>query len=241
MLYDLITLRSILSLIDCISVSLRATINGILHYGRGFQYCEKQYCFPSTNNHIPTNPLNNLSERWFHKQQISSWCKIGDDVYGQLNYFFKPSCIVTDKFVSNLLIASITLRRVTIPDYKSNDTPPILCINLKRSLNNKNVAATSWKISDQCFINAKSILPTRVASIGFSRYKDPTSHIIRYLPIHYSNTPIPQSVRSTMKDIIFQGENIIIGFLALIQVNPEKLKEDETINIQTIQEMNNFD
>jgi len=238
--YDFLTLRIMISLRNNISVSLRATANGTQHYGRGFFYSEKEYCHSETNNHIPTNSLNNLSESWFNTQQISSWCKIGNDVYGQLNYFFTLTCIVTDPFVSKLMIAAITLRRAIMPDYKNNETPPIRCINLKRPQNSANLITTSWKKHDQCFINIEKILPTRVATIGLSKYKDIHTNTVRYLPILSKNHTISQS-DTNMKEIICQDEDVIIDFLGLIDVSPEKIKEDETINIQTIQEMNNFE
>jgi hypothetical protein len=142
--------------------------------------------------------------------------------------------------VSNLLIASITCRKITIPDYKNNnnEAPQIRTVNLKRSQNNS-IFQTSWKLSDPCYVNLKNILPTRVATLGLTRIREPNSNKHRYLPIFCNNGVNPMN--SNIKDIYFQSENIIIDYLALIDVTPENIDENESIVIETIHNMNNFE
>ena len=231
--HDFLTLRGIVSLKNKIAISTKATIHGIKHYGRGLDYSEKEYYTNKDNNNntnnIPTNELNNLSKRWFHPNQFSSWCKLDCDLYAQLNYFFTPSCIVTDKFVSEMKIASVTCRRVEIPKYNNNinEIPAIKCISLKRSKNNYQ---TSWYKSDVSFIDMEMIFPTRVATIGLHKKLLKTG-TTRYIPIN-------REVMSDNTGIIPQGKIIIIDYLALIDVSPENLLEEETELIKTIHNIN---
>ena len=112
-LFDVTTFKQIVEMINNLSKSVRACIKGINHYGRCYAYSEKMFCNEKEND-MPTNKNNYLWENWFQSDQYSSWSKIETDLYGQLNYFFKPP-IKNDRFVSSLYIASVTCRRVHIP------------------------------------------------------------------------------------------------------------------------------
>ena len=229
--YDFLTLRGIVSLKKNVSISIRATIHGIKHYGRGFDYSEKEYYTNNNTNNIPTNELNNLSKHWLNPNQYSSWCKLGSEFYGQLNYFFMLSCIKTDKFVSELKVASITCRRTQIPKNMNNnyEFPAINGISLKRS--KPNIFQTNWYKSDVSFIDIETIFPTRVATIGLHRELDKNGKFLRYKPIDCSK------VIEIEKGIMQQKEEIIIDYLALIDVNPENFVEEETKIINTIHNM----
>ena len=235
--HDFLTLRGIISLKSSISISTRATIHGIKHYGRGFHYSEKHYytsnvnnCNSTNNNNIPTNDLNNLSKHWFNPKQNSSWCKVGSSVYGQLNYFFNLSSIVTDKFVSEIKIASITCRRAVIPNYMNNNvSPAITCINLKRSKNNNQ---TSWYKNDVSFVDIEAIFPTRVATIGLHK----ESNKVSYKPIDCNN--VISDANQKKSGTIRLSKEIIIDYLALIDVSPENYADDESKLIEKIHNMN---
>jgi hypothetical protein len=240
--YDFLTLRGMVSLKNKISISTKATIHGIKHYGRGLDYSEKEYYTNINNNNktnninIPTNELNNLSKHWFHPNQYSSWCKLDCDFYGQLNYFFIPSCIVTDKFVSEIKIASVTCRRTEILNYSnnSNDFPAIRCIGLKRSKNNNQ---TSWYKSDSSFIDMEIIFPTRVATIGLHRGELGINRKFRYIPIDSCNNI---KTDKPISGIMNQQDKILIDYLALLDVNPENFVEEETKLLNNLSNMNNM-
>lgn len=169
---DYLTLRYIVeTMINKVSISKYAIINGVKQYGRGFHCSEK-----STN---VTNENNNIVKNWFYKSHYSSWCKIRNDVYGQLNFFFSLN-IPTDSFVSKLLIASASCRKACIPLRQTTIYPSAnLEMNYIECKNSKLISDTFFVFDD--------ILPTRVATIAFKKLK---RGLLRYFAPIYTQDEI---------------------------------------------------
>jgi len=231
---QIFTMRNNLSIVE----SSETIIKGIKFYCRGFQFSEKVQCDiklpndPTPND--PTNVNNNLSENWSNSNQFSAWCKISDDVYGQLNYFFKPP-IPNDNFVRDLHIASVTRRRALVPDYNTtneNTVPPINCIDLtEHKINNKMITRTGWNHTDEPFIEFNDILPTRVATVGL--HKNGNDIIPIYCSQYNTNSQIEDLKKLIRENKISSVEgHRKIDFLGLIDVSPENLVKEEDQRIQ---------
>ena len=207
--YDYLSLQYIVeNMIEKVKISEHAIIHGINHYGRGFRCSSKA-----------KNDIDNLSEVWFHKNQYSSWCKIEEKLYGQLNYFLSPN-LPTDKMASELLIVSVSCRKVLVPDFSSG--------NNNLHLNMNSIHCTSSVRRSPLFLSFDNILPTRVVTIGYQKQNIRNSTLKYFAPIYCSDKAQSDIQAHISKRLVILRQNCKITYLGLLDVNPENLIKPES-------------